>query len=170
MTLSAQHRRLLWLDQGVGSAVFNFLLNAAIAWLLFHSAEVVPLWGQTSIAGDTLATAFILPLLTSLIVSRMVAGQVAAGRIAPLAVPTASRLLGALAARAALGRGVLLGAAGMLAAAVPVILWFAWAGPRSLDLAAFLWFKAGFAAALAAVVTPVIGWTALLRASPRAAR
>lgn len=169
MTLSARHRRLLWLDQGIGSAVFNFLLNAGIAWLLFHSAEVVPLWGQSSIAGDTLATAFILPLLTSLIVSRMVAGQVAAGHIPPLAGPPGSRFLALLAGRGALGCGLLLGAAGMLAAATPVILWFQWAGPRALDLGAFLWFKASFAAALAAVVTPVIGLAALLRASARTA-
>jgi hypothetical protein len=169
MTLSPRHRRLLWLDQGVGSAVFNFLLNAGIAWLLFHSVEAVPLWGQLSIAGDTVATAFILPLLTSLVVSRMVAGQVAAGHIPPLSGPPDSRLLAALAGRSALGRGALLGAVGMLAAAAPVIGWLQWAGPRSLDLGAFLWFKASFAGALAAVVTPVIGLSALLRASPRAA-
>jgi hypothetical protein len=54
--MSPEHRRFLVLEQGIGSALFNFVLNGAIAWLLFRSFERVPLWGQQSIAGDTIGT------------------------------------------------------------------------------------------------------------------
>ncbi len=66
--MSRAQRRYLLFEQGVGAAVFNFLLNAAIAWLIFRGADVVPLWGQQSIAGDTIGTSVILPFLTCLIV------------------------------------------------------------------------------------------------------
>jgi len=64
--VSPAQRRYLLLEQGVGAAGFNFLLNAAIAWLMFRGADVVPLWGQQSIAGDTIGTSIILPFLTCL--------------------------------------------------------------------------------------------------------
>src|SRR3990172_10008910 len=81
MSISVAHRRFLLVDQGVAPAIFNFVLNGAIAWLLFHSAASVPLWGPSSVAIDTLITAFLLPFLTCLIVSGIVDRQVARGRI-----------------------------------------------------------------------------------------
>ena len=44
------HRRYLALEHGIGSAVINFVLNGAIAWAMFRSLDVVPLWGPTSIS------------------------------------------------------------------------------------------------------------------------
>src|SRR5262245_56323764 len=84
MELSARHQRFLWLEQGVIPCVFNFALNAAIAWALFRSLPAVPLWGQSSVGGDLLATAFLLPFLTCLIVSALVARDVRAGKVPPL--------------------------------------------------------------------------------------
>lgn len=168
MTLSPAHRRFLLIDQGLAPALFNLALNAGIAWLLFSSMHVVPLWGQSSIAGDTLGTAFILPFMTALIVSRTVRGQVSRGRVPPLPRRPAGGLLSRLAACPPWRRGALLGLAGVLAGALPVVGIFTLAGPHELALHAFLWFKAGFAAVLAAAVTPPIGWAALLAASPLA--
>ena len=61
MITSDAHRRYLLLEQGLGSIVINVVLNAAIAWLLFRGLDVVPLWGNQSIAGDTIATTLIPP-------------------------------------------------------------------------------------------------------------
>jgi hypothetical protein len=163
MALSAAHRRLLIVDNGVGAAAFNFALNGAIAWLLFRSATHVPLWGQPSIAGDTLITAFLLPFLTCLIVSRLVARQVEEGRIprlseAPSAASSWSR-------RSPLQRGALLGAASVVLAAVPVVVALTLSGSAGFALWPFIGFKAAFAAFLAAIVTPLVAWWALLRAS-----
>jgi hypothetical protein len=80
--MSARHLRFLLLEQGIGAAVVNSLLNGAIAWLLFRSLERVPLWGQQSIAGDTLATCFFLPLIPTLIVTPLVRRRVLAGTVA----------------------------------------------------------------------------------------
>jgi hypothetical protein len=161
--LSRAHRRFLVVDQGVGSTVVNFALNAAIAWLMFRSMPLVPLWGQSSIAADTLATAFVLPVLTSLIVGRVVAWQVGRGQIPRLGA--AQVAASAWARRSRLQRGAAVGAASVVLAAVPVVAYLTIAGPSEMERASFIWFKAAFAAGLGALVTPLIGWWALAEAS-----
>ena len=164
MALSAEHRRLLVLDNGVASAAFNFLLNGVIAWLLFRTATAVPMWGESSVGVDTLITAFLLPFLTCLIVSRTVERRVTQGHVSRLAQAELPR--GAWPQRSTLARSLFLGAAGVLLAAVPVVAalslagFAGFAGPWP-----FVGFKATFAALLAAVVTPLVGWWALVRAS-----
>ena len=63
--LSAEQWRFLLLEQGIGAAVFNFLVNGGLAWLIVRGATKVVMWGPESIAGDTIGTAFVLPLLTA---------------------------------------------------------------------------------------------------------
>ena len=78
--MSPAQRRYLVVEQGVGAAVFNFVLNAVIAWLMFRRQDVVPLWGQQSIAGDTIGTSLLLPLITCLVVTRLARGHVSLRR------------------------------------------------------------------------------------------
>jgi hypothetical protein len=163
VALAPAHRRLLVLDLGLGAGLFNFALNAAIAWLVFHSTERVPLWGETSVAGDTLITAFVLPFLTCLIVSRSVRRQVASGRVPRL--ESAGGPLASWARLSPLARGALLGAASVPLTAVPVVAALGWSGLEGFRLWPFIGFKAAFAAALAVLVTPLVGWWALARAS-----
>jgi hypothetical protein len=161
--MAADHRRFLVIDQGVGPTILNFVLNAGIAWLMFRSAATVPMWGQTSIAGDTLATAFILPFLTCLIVGKIVAHQVGKGQVRPLSaedLPPSS-----VAFRASYQKGVLLGIASVLVAAVPVVLLLSSYGPAELARGHFILFKATFAGVLGGLVTPLIGWWALMHSS-----
>jgi hypothetical protein len=161
--LTAAHRRLLIVDNGIVSALFNFVLNAAIAWALFRTAVQVPLWGEQSVAGDTLITAFLLPFLTCLIVSRLVAKQVTQGHVPPLRADDPP--LAAFSRRSTLARGTLLGVASVALAAVPVVAALHASGFAGFALWPFIGFKATFAALLAAAVTPLVGWWALLGAS-----
>jgi hypothetical protein len=161
--ISREHRWFLIVDQGIGPIVVNLLLNGVIAWVMFRSARAVPLWGQSSIAADTLATAFILPLLTSLIVSRVVRYQVRRGRLAPLAV--SQGFSSRWARRASWQRGAALGVAAVVLTAVPVVVLLSLTGPMEMGLWRFVWFKAAFAAGLGVLVTPLLGWWALASAS-----
>ena len=81
MALSGPHQRFLIIEQGAVPTVFNFALDGAIAWALFRTAEGVPLWGESSLGVDLLATAFLLPFLTCLIVSAIVARHVRDGKV-----------------------------------------------------------------------------------------
>lgn len=165
MEISPEHRRFLLLQQGVGAAVINLLINGAIAWGLFRSLATVPLWGQESIAGDTVATAFILPLLTTLIVSKIVGGQVALGKIERATTAAASGWLGLLAARRPVVRGAMIGAVCVVVAALPVVAGFSVVEVEQLPFSSFLGFKAAFGGVLGGLVTPLIAWAAILDAS-----
>jgi hypothetical protein len=149
-------RRYLLLEHGVGSAVFNFVLNGVIAWLLFRNAVEVPLWGQQSIAGDTIGTTVLLPLLTCLIVTPMVRRHVQARDLGALGQsPTADALLRWLPA-STFRRGLCFGAACVVAVA-PLAIWgLGVLGISGMSLWHFIGFKAAFAAALAFAVQPLI--------------
>jgi hypothetical protein len=161
--LQPDHRRFLIVDQGIGPTIINFLLNALIAWLSVRTLATVALWGQPGIAPDTIATTFLLPFITCLIVGKIVDHQVGNGRVRALARGELPE--GSLAFRASYQHGLLLGAACVLLVGLPAV----WA-LGSLDVAElsrdrFIAFKAIFAAVLGALVTPLIGWWALMRAS-----
>lgn len=165
--LDLAHRRYVLIEQGVGAAIFNLLLNGAIAWFMTRSLERVPLWGTTtSIAGDTIGTTFLLPFFTCLIVTRLARGQVTSGRLPPVSWRRDSHAaLGRLPART-LPRALVLGLATLIAVA-PVAVW-ALTALEVNDLAVwhFVTFKALFAALLAAIITPIVALGALGDTAP----
>ena len=168
--MTPAQRRYLLVEQGLGSVVVNFALNAAIAWLMFRGVDEVPLWGQASIGGDTIGTSFFLPLITCLVVTRVARGAVRTGHVAALDWTRATHPVLRVLPRATLLRGLALGAAcaavvGPLATAV-----FAAAGLAPLRLWPFVVLKAGYAAALGLVVTPVLALWAITEAGATTGR
>ena len=162
-TLSHQHRRFLVVEEVIGSTIVNFLLNAGIAWYLFRRVPSVPLWGASSIAVDTLVTAFVLPVLTALIATFLVGRAVARGKLLPIPADEigSSRWLD----RPGWRRGVELGVASVALVATPLVITLSLTGPAQLSATHFMWFKGSFAAGLGALVTPLLGWWALADAS-----
>jgi hypothetical protein len=166
MTLSERHQRFLFIEQGAVPTVFNFALNGAIAWALFRSVEAVPLWGESSVGVDLLATAFLLPFLTCLIVSAIVARHVRDGKVPPLAAEQlpSTRWY----EHSSLRRGLALGVAGVVFGALPLVWVLHLAAAQPLAVGAFVAFKATWAAMLALLFTPIVGWWALANASRHA--
>ena len=162
--MSPSHRRYLLLEQGVGAGVVNFGLNALIAWGMFRGAETVPLWGQQSIMGDTIGTCVMLPLMTSLIVTRLARGQMRSGKMSALGWNRASHPVLAWLPRGTVKRGLVLGA--VCAVAFAPLAYFALRSQavERLGLGDFVLFKAGFAALAGALVTPVIALWAIAEA------
>jgi hypothetical protein len=163
MALSGRHQRFLIIEQGAIPTVFNFALNGAIAWALFRSAADVPLWGQSSLGVDLIATGFLLPFLTCLIVSAIVGRHVRHGKVPPLS--SAQLPQTGWFERSSLQRGLALGAAGVVFGALPLVWALSLAEARPLAVPQFITFKAVWAALLALLVTPVVGWWALANAS-----
>jgi hypothetical protein len=161
MELAAAHRTYALRDQGVGAALVNFIINGAIAWVMFRSLAAVPLWGQQSIAGDTIGTGFFLPFITCLIVTPLTLRQVRTGTLPEPAWSRADHPWLARLPRGATSRGAVLGAVGALIAAPPVVLALSALGVGELPLWSFITFKAIFAAILAALVSPLIALAAL---------
>ena len=158
MCMSPAHRRFLVLDEGVGSVVVNLIINGIIAILMFRGASTVPLWGQQSIAGDTIGTTFFLPLFTSLIATPLARGQVRAGRFPAVeGTPFGLQWM----PRRALWRGALLGVICVILVAPPTLAVLTHLGVTQQSFWGFVVFKALFAAALGVVVTPLIALWAI---------
>jgi len=148
-----EHRPGLIADELVGAAVVNFAINAAIAWVLTRGKPSLP---ASALAGDTVVTAFVLPFITALVASPLVRFQVVRGLLPPL--PAAQ--LGPWSRRSSIMRGAVVGVVTMLAVALPAVHFAV-----ALPTAHFIWVKAAIAAALGALVTPLLGWWALQEAS-----
>lgn len=163
MKLSNQHRQFLLIDQCAIPTAINLVANGAIAWLLNRSAVAIPVWGLPSLAVDLIATAFLLPFLICVIVSPQIAGNVKSGKLQPF--PPERVLQVRWFQCSATTRGVFLGLAGIFFAAIPVLWALRLGQAQPFSVSSFVTFKAVWAAMLACVVTPIVGWSALMSAS-----
>jgi hypothetical protein len=158
--VSHDYRKYL-VGQGVIGAGINFVLNGAIGWMLYRHLPRIPLYGEQSIAGDIVVTSFLLPVLVCLIATPLIRSEVRKARL-PVGSwlrPGSSRaahLLGNL-----LLRAVVLGVLSALLVS-PVTIWTLHTlGVDGLEFWTFVALKASFAAALAAVITPMVAAWAL---------
>ncbi len=155
--LTPAQKRFALIDNGIGAFIVNVVIALGFGWLFFRGLSRVPLWGQPSIAGDTLFTVFLLPLITCLIVTRLARAQVRSGRLAGLRGGAAMRWL----PRNTLLRGVLIGAVSLAVLGPMTILALKLGGIASLSLRHFMVFKAVFAGLEGALVTPFIALWAI---------
>lgn len=156
MQLSDSQRKFLIQDQAIGSGIFNLLLNALIAWLTFRKLPAVPISGDPSITGDVIGTMILLPLLTCVIVTPLVRKAVQAGKVEPLHEDTSARRMVRWLPSNSFLRGLALGFIS-LALFGPLLLGaFMVAGVQTMSVGGYVFIKALYAAALAAVNAPVI--------------
>lgn len=159
--MSPAHKRFLLLEEGVGSVIANVIINGAIALLLFRGADRVPLWGQQSIAGDTIGTTFFLPFFTTLIVTPLARRALRAGQFEALEwgrdVPRGLRWLPA----GTFARGIALGLLCLVIVAPLSVGALSALGVTEQSFWGFITFKVIFAAALGAPVTPLIALLAI---------
>ena len=165
-TLTPAHRRFLLVEHGLGAAVINFAVSGGLAWVESSAATSVPLWGLSSAAVDTLATAFVLPLVTCLLVSRVARRQVAQGKASPLSPAQSPFGDGAPYSRARWGAQ--LGAMAVLIAALPVLFVLTGFRVSTLSVRQFVIFEGTFGAALGIALTPLIVWRAIVARSSEA--
>lgn len=158
MGLSAQHRRFLTIDQCAIPTVINLVANGAICYLLNRSVTLFPLWGGSSVAVDLLATAFLLPFLLCVISSKSVAKMVTSGKLPPI---PASQYPLDIFQLSPLKRGLGLAAAGLIFAGAPILMALSLGGSQGFPLLNYVIFKGVWAALVAAVVSPLVGWWAL---------
>lgn len=163
MYLSDRHRSFLIIEQSVFAGIINVVINAAIVWLLMRSLTEIPLWGVTSMGGDLLATGFLLPFFTCMIVSRLTRSQVNNGKL-PALEPGQIRPLG-MHRRSSLFRAILMGVIGLVFASAPLVVLLDLAQAEPVPFLSFLAFKAIWAGLFAMVVSPIIAWWALSAAS-----
>jgi len=160
MHLSDRHRSFLIIEQSIFAGLINVVINGVIAWLLMRSLTEIPLWGETSMGVDLLATGFILPFATCMIVSRLTRGQVESGKLPPLE-QSQIRPLG-FHRRSSLVRAILIG---VVFASAPLVVLLDLAQAAPVPFMSYVAFKAIWAGLFAMVVSPIIAWWALSAAS-----
>jgi len=165
----AEHRKWLLLNAVVIAAIINAALSALIAWGSAANEDEVPLWAVPfaegpSLAIDTIGTFFILPFLTTLIVTTAVWHELREGRLAPLSRRTAGLL--ARLPRTRVRRGAYFGALCMVVLSPPAVLVLAIRDPGDVSVGDFVLFKAIFGIVLGAIVTPPIALAAMTDEPP----
>ena len=165
--MSPAQARFVFLEQGAGAAIGNFVLNGLIGWGAYRSLSLVPLWGSKGIAADAIATSFILPLITCFILRAVVNKQVASRTIEALPASFRARAGFVLLPRNVALRGLSLGLFSALFLTVPTLGVLVAAQVASLSLRQFLLFKALHAMTLAVVTSPVAAIYALASAPSR---
>ena len=163
MNLSQEHRRFLLVDQCAIPTAINLVVNGLIAWLMNRSVSSVPIWGGASVALDLLATSFLLPFIVCALVSSTIKGKVRSGKLSP--IPPNLLPITHWYKRSLWLRAIFLGIAGVLFAGIPIVWSLSIGQAQPFPTMSFVVFKAFWAAAIASLITPIVGWWALANAS-----
>jgi hypothetical protein len=88
--LTPAHKRFLIRDALIIAALVNATLSARIAWLFTFTEDEIPqakapLIGGPSVLVDTVATCFVLPFLTTLVITTVIWGEMRKGHLTKVA-------------------------------------------------------------------------------------
>ena len=161
---TATHRRWVFINAVVVAAFINGALSALIAWGSAASEDEIPLWsaplvGGPSTAVDSIGTCFILPFLTTLIITSVVWHELREGRLLPLSRPSTGLIARVPPTR--LRRAVFFGAVSTAIFAPPVVLVHVLTDFGDISVGDFVLYKAIFGVVLGAIVTPPIALVAM---------
>jgi hypothetical protein len=170
-TLSDEHRSFIFWHAIVGAAIVNAILSALFAWLSVLNEESVPRWAtplvdKPSTIADTLATFFILPLLTCLIFTAVARRELRHGRVKPLGWNWSPSSVLRRLPKGTLRRGLALGALCAAALGPPAVALIVALDVGDLSVGEFVTYKAIFGVVLGFVVTPIVALWALSEAGP----
>ena len=157
--MTPAHRRFLLRDAVLIAAVVNGALNALIAWLFTVNEDEIPLTevplvGGPSVLVDSVATCFVLPFLTTLLITTVIWGEMRKGHLTK--VPHASGSFADRLPKTRLRRATRIGLI-CLAVFGPIsaagVLLFDYG---DISVGEFVLYKAIFGIVLGAAVTPWI--------------
>lgn len=146
--------------QQVVPALINAGLNGAIAWAQHAKTPVLGLWDNNAYAIDLLATGFLLPAISWLILRPLLRSQQAKGKAPSLVGCHVPRLLPWMSS--SLWRGSLTaGLIGMLAVGCTAVIAAMALGSPEFTGQHYAWLKAGYAGVLTVVMQPLMVFAAL---------
>jgi hypothetical protein len=163
------HRSWLLLNAILIAAFINAALSALIAWGSAASEDDIPLWkaplvGGTNLITDTVGTFFILPFLTTLVITTVVWSELQDGKLTPLARRTAGVFSRAPSTR--LRRAAYFGLICMLVLGPPAVIVLILIDVSPISVGHFVLYKAILGVLLGAVVTPPIALAAMTDTPP----
>jgi hypothetical protein len=164
-----EHRRWLLFNAVLIAAVVNAGLSALIAWISAANETEISLWAVPLVEGpslisDTVGTFFILPFLTTLVITTVVWNEIREGKLAPLSRRSAG-LLSSL-PQTRVRRGAYFGAICTVVLGPPAVVVLLLRDPGDVSVGDFVLYKAIFGIVLGAIVTPPIALAAMTDEPP----
>jgi hypothetical protein len=159
--MNAAQLRYYILQNGVGAAIVNALLNGGLGWLMVLKQPELAVWGLPSVASDLVATAFGVAFGTALMVSITTRFDFKRGKAS---APPLSAALTAWFARAPARHfpaALWLGALGLLVFAPPALVLLRAFPEPVMPGNTFIAAKALFSAFEGALVTPLVALAAV---------
>ena len=168
--LNTQQKRFLILEQSLMPGLFNFAINAWFVSFLLDGHADLPLFTSqgSNVLVDTLATLFLLPAITCLIVTPLVASIVR--KRAQLRTKKARATYPFIKFLPAnlWGRSGIIGLVAMILftpfALLGVVVVF---GGYPISVDAYIWYKGAYAAVVSAIIGPMIAWASVCDQSAR---
>jgi hypothetical protein len=156
-----KHYQYLLIDLVIGTAITNFVINIAVGYGLFRTMSTIPLWGSQSIAGDTIGTAFLLPLIFTPIITMMTHKKIQKGTLPASNWRRSSHALLGKLPQKTWGRALIFGLLFLAISASITILLLKVLNITEMNLWPFIFFKASFSAVLAVLVAPIVAICAI---------
>ena len=145
-----------WLvDQFLVPIGLNFAISWGLAWALYGSTAVIPLWGVESVASDMLGTSLVLPWVNCVINSAVLKRHMRLGRVPSVGLD-GTRWPWRLAPKSVVRRGFVLALLCLLFVALPTLGVLDLSGLKHVERRTCLALNASYAALLAALTSPVI--------------
>jgi fructose-specific phosphotransferase system IIC component len=158
----------MFVNAVVIAAGINCALSALIAWLGTMDQDSIPLWAtplkDTSTEVDTIGTLFVLPFLTTLIITTVIWHEIQNGTLTRLAHPSPALAERVPATR--LRRALVIGLTVMVVLGPPAAVILALIDFDDLGQGEFVLYKAILGVVLGAVVTPPIARFAMADSQP----
>jgi hypothetical protein len=160
----ATHRRWILVNALLITAVINAAVNTGIAFAQSHGDHVVA-WSinplKTTLLGNTAGTLFMLPLITTLLVSAGIRAEQQRGSLAPISWPFTAWPLHWIGVAGAKRRAWRLGVLTFLALIPVDVLLVVLLGRGGTTAGRFVVVQVVFCVILGAVLTPLIALAAM---------
>ena len=160
--LPAANRRWLIVNAVLVTALINAILNLLIAYGTVGDRDTIPFWGaplvEPSVFWDLVGTLFLLPLITSGVITAVVRRDIRRGTLPP---PAGADGRAGAAAAPGWRRGAQLGVVSVFSVTPPLLLIFAVLGFPEMSDSTFIAWHTGLAVVLGLVVTPMLAILAM---------
>ena len=156
--LSSEQRSLMRRSFFLNPIVINFVLNALSAWIVYGRTPTIPV---STLVVDTLLTCFLIPFLTCLIVVPVVWQLVRQGDLSAAAWSRDDFWWLRWLPDGKWARALAIGLAATVLGIIIISGVLLLLGIENMAGSTFVWFKAAYAAVLAALITPFLALASL---------
>lgn len=159
--MDSVHKKYVFFDQGIMSAIINFTINFAIGFVFFYSVTSMPLWGWPCIMGDSMIMIFLLTYLTVLVITYVTNLKIKQKKLSPISWRRSSHAVLKYLPASIWWRSLVLGIIYLIVLTPLLFLVLTICNVHSMTFWGYVTFKGSFAGVNAFLVGPLSAFCAL---------